>query len=256
MSLDFLSAVPEATGGEPGGAPIARSPMEPNARAAGARFEIRHGWNVTINYGRTPAASEAEGAAARRACGWADVSHLTKLELQGPVRELADLVRDCAEGAEPELGSAARGLNAWWCPLTPNRVLVVGEPGAVAPLPARLTESGPDVRIVDVTTTLAALTLVGPLAREVFARFSALDLRPQSTPVGGVRPGSIARQPGIVICEAEERYLLMFGWATGEYVWSVVADAGHHLGGRAIGLEMLGELDGPGTGLVTEVSRA
>ena len=101
------------------------------------------------------------------------------------------------------------------------------------------------VNVVDVTTTFAALTLAGPLAREAFARFSAIDLRPQVTAVGALRPGSIARQPGVVICEAPDRYLLMFGWATGEYVWSVVADAGQHLGGRPIGVDSLAVLEGP-----------
>ena len=79
--------------------------------------------------------------------------------------------------------------------------------------------------MVDVTSVFASLTIAGPLARECFARFCALDLRPSVTPVGALRPGSIARQPGTLICEAEDRYLILFGWATAEYVWSVVADA-------------------------------
>jgi sarcosine oxidase gamma subunit len=88
------------------------------------------------------------------------------------------------------------------------------------------------------------MTLVGPLAREVFARFCALDLRPAVTPVRALRPGSIGRQPGILVCEAEDRYLFLFGWAIGEYMWSVVADAGGHLGGRPIGVDALSELGG------------
>jgi sarcosine oxidase gamma subunit len=108
--------------------------------------------------------------------------------------------------------------------------------------------------MVDVTSNFAALTIVGPLAREVFARFSAIDLRPQITPVAALRPGSVARQPAIVICEAEDRYLYLFGWATGEYVWSAVADAGHHLGGRPIGADDLAALPGPAA--VHEASRA
>jgi sarcosine oxidase gamma subunit len=94
-----------------------------------------------------------------------------------------------------------------------------------------------------VTSNFASLTLTGPLARETFARFCALDLRPAVAPVGALRPGSIGRQPGILIREAEDRYLFLFGWATGEYMWSVVADAGEHLGGTAIGVDALGALD-------------
>ena len=84
--------------------------------------------------------------------------------------------------------------------------------------------SGPSV--VDVTTTFAALTLAGPLAREVFARFCALDLRPSRDAGRGAAPGLDRPPAGLVIREAEERYLFLFGWATGEYMWSVVADAG------------------------------
>ena len=67
--------------------------------------------------------------------------------------------------------------------------------------------------------------VVGPLAREVFARFTAIDLRPQVTPVHGFRPGSVARTPGVVVCEGEDRFLMLFGAALGAYVWTVVADA-------------------------------
>ena len=255
MNLDFLAPGGEATGG--GEPPIARSPMEGQAAAAGARFAVRDGWNLAVNYGITSTESEAEGKAARWTCGWADVSHLAKLELQGSRSDLGALLSTCADGAGLEFGTATRAADAWWCPLTPTRTLVIGEPAALASLGPRLAESGPSMSLVDVTTTLAALTLAGPLAREVFARFSAIDLRPRITPVGALRPGSIARQPGILICEAVDRYLFMFGWATAEYMWSVVADAGGHLGGRPIGLEMLAELGGAGGDRsTTEVARA
>ena len=44
---------------------VARSPMERQARAAGARFEVRDGWNVAVSY---PGES-------RDAVGFADASH-------------------------------------------------------------------------------------------------------------------------------------------------------------------------------------
>jgi glycine cleavage system aminomethyltransferase T len=202
-TLDFLSPVAADV--------LARSPMEALAVDAGARLEARDGWNVAVSY---PAASFGESVS------WCDTSHLSKLQLQGSFDQSLPF------------GTAVRRDGAWWCRLTEERALVVG---------AR-PEVPSDLEAVDVTSVFASLTIAGPLARECFARFCALDLRPSVTPVGALRPGSIARQPGTLICEAEDRYLILFGWATAEYVWSVVSDAAGHLGGGPVGIDQLSEL--------------
>ncbi len=192
-ALAFLSPA-AADGGA-----IARSPMERMAKAAGARFELRDGWNVAVGY---------EGARSD-AVVWADVSHLRKWEVD--------------VGAE--LGTARREGDAWWCGLTRDRALVLGGPAPEGAL--------------DVTCNYAALTIVGPQASETIARFCALDLRPQVAPPHSFRPGSIARQPGMLLVEAENRFLLLFGWAIGEYMWSVVADAAKPFGGGPVGIEVI-----------------
>jgi glycine cleavage system aminomethyltransferase T len=193
--------------------------MESQGRAAGGRFELRDGWNVAVEY--TGSADAAGGTV-----GWADVSHLTKLELQGESDAL-----DAAAATQLPFGAAVRRDDAWWCRLTQTRALVVGG------RPALSDAAG--VEVVDVTSSFAALTLVGPLARETFARFCAIDLRPRLAPLRALRPGSVGRQPAIVIREGEQRFLFLFGWATSEYMWSVVADAGGHLGGRPLGVDQL-----------------
>ena len=133
--------------------------------------------------------------------------------------------------------------------MTRTRALVICDPGRLAALRERLLEgtatANEPASIVEVTTIYAALTLVGPLAREVFARFSAIDLRPQVSPVAALRPGSIGRQPGIVVHEARDRYLLLFGWAIAEYMWATVEDAALHLGGRPVGVDALAPLEEP-----------
>jgi glycine cleavage system aminomethyltransferase T len=212
MNLDFLRPAADEA--------VAHSPMERPARDAGARFEVRDGWNVAVEFGAGGAGSAGNGDTV----GWADVSHLAKVELQGSSDTIQEL----------PFGTAVRRDDAWWCRLTQTRAVVIGK---------RPEFSGTDdLDVLDVTCNFAALTLVGPLARETFARFCALDLRPKVTPVNALRPGSIARQPGIVIREDEERYLFLFGWATGEYMWSVVADAGTHLGGGPVGVDALREV--------------
>jgi heterotetrameric sarcosine oxidase gamma subunit len=206
-------------------------------------FEIRDGWNVAVGYG---AGAEQEAEACRRSAGWADVSALGKFEIQAPAERLEAIAEEC--GARLELGEAVRAGEAWWCRLTTGRALIICETTAVPALRERLTTvaaASEGTSLTDVTTTFAAMVIVGPLAREVFARFSALDLRPSRTPVGALRPGSIGRQPGLLVREAQERYLFTFGWATGEYVWSIVADAAQHLGGAPIGADALALLTGP-----------
>jgi hypothetical protein len=49
----------------------------------------------------------------------------------------------------------------------------------------------------------------------------------------------VARTPAFVLREAEERYLVLFGAALGEYMWTVLADAAEHLGGAPLGADAL-----------------
>jgi heterotetrameric sarcosine oxidase gamma subunit len=240
VSFEFLA--PDAAVSDDRFAPVARTPMERVARAAGARFETRDGWRVATGY----SSLEQEREACRRAAGWADVSHLGKLELHASAADLPAIVAEAAGGATLELGTATRAGDAWWLPLTPERALVVCEAAATAGLRERLEAAAASaartVTIVDATCKYAALTLVGPLAREVFARFSAIDLRPRVLPVAGFRPGSIARSPGLLVREGQDRFLLLAGWALGQYLWEIVADAGEHLGGTPVGLDALAEI--------------
>jgi heterotetrameric sarcosine oxidase gamma subunit len=241
MSLEFLA--PDAANGAERYAPVARTPMERAARAAGARFETRDGWSLAVGY----ASVEQEREACRRAAGWADVSHLAKLELHATAADdLSAVVAQAAGGAALELGSATRAADAWWLPLTAERALVVGEPGAVGALRERLDEAAAATSrtfsVIDATCKYGALTLVGPLAREVLARFTAIDVRPAALPVGGFRPGSIARTPGMLVREGEDRFLFLFGWALGAYVWETVSDAGTHLGAAPVGIDVLEEV--------------
>ena len=113
------------------------------------------------------------------------------------------------------------------------------EPADTAALLERLEATF--ATVVDLTSALAALTIAGPLAPEVFARFTAIDLRPGSTPVEGFRPGSVGRTPGAILREGEQSWLMLFGSALGSYMWTVVADAAENLGGGPVGVDALTE---------------
>jgi heterotetrameric sarcosine oxidase gamma subunit len=206
VTFAFLSPSPDA---------LARSPMERQARAAGAQLERRDGWNVAVRF---------DGEDGRLSTvGFADLSHLGKLEVQGDV------------------AGATRAGADWWCQYTAERAIALGDVAAVR---ERLSGDA-DVRVLDVTTVFGALAIEGPLARELFARFTALDLRDAVTPVGAFRPGSVARTPGAVLRQSEQRWLMLFGSALGQYMWTVVADAAASLGGGPVGVDALGPVAVP-----------
>jgi heterotetrameric sarcosine oxidase gamma subunit len=220
-SLAFLS---------PGPGAVAKSPMEPGAAAADAVFEERDGWRVAVSFPN----EDTHGSTV----GFADVSHLGKIEIQGDVAAMT--------GRHLELGKATLAAGVWWCPYSPTRALVLCASGQTAALRDHLTALVADANgfgsVIDVTSAHGAMTVLGPLAREVFARFTAIDLRPQITPVHAFRPGSVARTGGAILCEAPDRYLMLFGAALGQYVWTVVDDAARHLGGGPIGVDALPDL--------------
>jgi hypothetical protein len=82
--------------------------------------------------------------------------------------------------------------------------------------------------------------VVGPLAREAFARATALDMRPARFAERGFAPVSVARTPGMVLREQGDRFLHLFGSGYAQYNWTVFVDAAQGLGGRAVGLDALG----------------
>jgi len=239
VSLAFLT--PDAA---PARDVRARSPMERLAVEAGARLLDIEGWNVPIAYGEPT----VERARLTQSVGFADRSSLAKLEIHAEPAALARIVARASDGLALEPGLAGRARagpspETWWCPVTPARVLVLGEPGAAPAVRAAVARALEDahgtVSVVDVTCGLTALSLIGPGARELLARFCAIDVRPAATPRAGFRPGSVARTPGYVLVEEHDRLLVLVGWALGEYLWRVVADAAADLGGGPVGAEAL-----------------
>jgi len=231
VRLEFLS---------PSLGAFARSPMERPALAAGADLEVRDGWNVAVRFD----GEEAERERCQTSVGFADLSHLGKIELQSAADDQGAIA-----GEELELGRATRSSGGWWCPYTTERAMALCEPGLLAGLRERLEGAAAEhsglASVIDVSTAFGALVLQGPLARETFARFTALDLRDVATPPGAFRPGSVARTPGAILRESEDRWLMLFGAALGQYVWTVVADAAGNLGGGPVGVNALESASAP-----------
>jgi glycine cleavage system aminomethyltransferase T len=236
MTWEFLA--PDAATPLNGSRPALRSPIEWEHRGEGARLTERAGWRVVAGYG----AIEREAAACRGTVGVADLSFLGKLELQGDPAVVASIAASLAGGAALELGHAALHDEVWWCPITAGRVLAVTPPEATARLRHELevAASGESfASVCELTSAFGSNAVVGPLAREAFARSTALDLRPDRFPERAFAPVSVARTAGMVLRQDGDRYLHLFGAGFAHYTWTVFIDAAQHLGGRAVGTEAL-----------------
>ncbi|WCB94900.1 hypothetical protein DSM104299_03640 [Baekduia alba] len=216
MTYEFLRAAVAD------GAPPAESPIAAVAQRSGARLEVRDGWRVPVAF----AEAVEERRAAAETVAFADASALAKVELRAPAAMLATLAGGLT------LGTATAHDGAWWCPITPTRALVLG------PEPDPTAIEG--AHAVDVTSQYCGLRIEGPLTQQLMARFCALDLRPVAAPPTALRPGSVARTPGLVLVEGPNRLLVLVGAALAEHLWTVVSDAANGLGGRPVGVDTLG----------------
>lgn len=165
-------------------------------------------------------ATTAAGAVFVERDGWRVAARFDTLEAEAAVVSTTVGWADMSHIRKTEVGSDDME-HAFW--ISKDRALVLG-----------VEADG-----LDITTQLAAVAVAGPLARELIARFCALDLRAHLAPPGTFLPGSIARTPGYVLVQEPDRFLLLFGAALALYVWAVVSDAGDHLGGKPVGAVVL-----------------
>jgi glycine cleavage system aminomethyltransferase T len=236
MSYEFLA--PDQVQPANGKTPLQRSPIEWAHLDAGASLTERAGWSVVSDYG----APDKEQAACRTTVGVADLSCLGKFELQADQATTASIVSALAGGATLELGMAAGHESVWWCPVTAERVVVISAPERTAEVRTALEEQVSQAQFASVTELTSALgsnSIIGPMAREAFARATALDMRPASFPERGFAPVSVARTPGMVLREEGDRFLHLFGSGYAQYNWTVFVDAAQGLGGRAVGMDAL-----------------
>jgi glycine cleavage system aminomethyltransferase T len=234
-SFEFLA--PDAATEHAGELPLARSPIEWTHRERGAGIRERDGWRVVASYGSV----EREARACRTTVGVADVSQLGKIELQGPPDAIGELVAGIA-GERLTLGEATLADGVWCCPMTAGRVLCVTEPEATARVRGEIeAAAGGDafVAVNELTCALGSNAVVGPLAREAFARATALDMRPERFGERAFAPVSVARTAGLVLRTEGDHFLHLFGAGYAQYVWTVFVDAAEHLGGCAVGEDAL-----------------
>ena len=236
MSFEFLA--PDAAQPLNGSRPALRSPIEWTLRDQGAKFTERAGWRMATDYGNPG----AELVACRDSVGVGDLSFLGKLELQAEPGVASAIVAELTGGGALAPGRAKLHEEVWWCPMTMGRVLALTPPERTAEVLDRLeaaASAASFASVIEMTTAYGSNALIGPLARETFARTMALDLRTDRFAEGDFAPVSVARTPGMVLRQGPDLYLHLFGAGFAHYIWTVFVDAARHLGGRAIGATAL-----------------
>jgi glycine cleavage system aminomethyltransferase T len=176
-------------------------------RRAGATFIEHRSWELPAFF--SSAAQEA--AEVRNSVGLADLSHVSKFDLQ----------------TEPP-------HDGWW--LGANHYWMIAEP----PL-------DPPSGSIDISSVYTSLCLAGPRSRDVLHKVTSLDISDVALPnLRGVQ-GMLADTHAVVLHEdigSIAAFHLLVSREYGESVWETIVDAGHEFHLCPFGLTALESLLG------------
>lgn len=193
---------------------IARSSLLDSQIRAGARVELQDGWQVAVRFPREPAIG---GNAL------VDLSHRGTFEINGPATASA-IQSLCSSDLALRKIHRGSGFEAYR--LTPTRSIVFGRnPGGEA---------------IDVTGGWASLALVGPNARDILQKITAVDVRDVTFPILGCCQGPIFGV-NTLFGHFEKHYELHVCSDSIEFLQEVLLDGGGEFGLQMAGSQFLGD---------------
>ncbi len=210
------------------------SPMEAVLARAGAVLVDHGGDIIASDFG----SSAGELALCERAVGIADRADLGVLALSGHPGTLAHVVqRMIGRPLGPRM--AVRTPSAWWCPAG-EEVLVLCEPSRRTALAAELAQAtrlASGVCCRDATDEYAAVSVVGPRARQLLGTVARSDAGPEVD--GGCEQGELAGTPVLLLRESPTQYLLVMASTDEPGEWQALLEAGRPLGVGYVGRDAL-----------------
>ena len=225
--------------------PPAISAMHYRHLELGAEMTEHEGWTLPARY----ADSVEEEGRARQAVGITDISPSGKIRLQGESVEQA-LQETFPAYLSTSVGSAFVTSDdsggAVVARLADDDSLIITSPADVGHILESLKLEG-CAHPVNVTSTLAAVRIIGPNAPAVFAGVTDLDLAPPYFPNLSCAQAMIAEIHGTVIrrdIKGLLTYDVYFGRDYGDHMWESLIDAGERHGLMPFGLEALRALGG------------
>lgn len=210
----------------------------------GATMVEEAGWQRPRSYG-DPA---GEATKARAAVGLLDLSPLGKISVKGTaLRATLEAAwpgstagADARRAVRPGQGGPLIGG------LSEQEVLVLTAPvdreatlDRLEQCAAATTTATVDAQVVDVTSGLAGLRVVGPRARDLLRLCTALDVRETQFPNQALAETSLARVHALVVRDdlgGLSAFSIFFDRDYAEFVWDWLFHAGHDLGIVPLGL--------------------
>lgn len=194
---------------------------------------------VAVHYG----SAAGELAACLEGVGLGDRSQMLKLALHGRADRLQQLTARMT-GVPLAPGGTARAWGGWWCAPSPERVIVLVDPGPGLRLRARLTAAlgggaGQGVSVHDRSDTWAALAVVGRRAGRMLADLGVYGEHGDARRAAPVSCRAVAGVPVLWLLESDRQAIAVMAAADAGAVWQAIARAGRALGLCAVGREAL-----------------
>ena len=204
---------------------------------AGAIRGDHDGRPVALHYGS--AAGELAACVSR--VGLGDRSELGKLALVGSHETLRQVVSHLTGMALAPGGVLCTGT-VWWCAPTPERVLVLTEPGDGDRLQSRIRRLGvrhPDLRIRDLSHAWSAIAIVGRQAGDVLARLGVYGATGDPRSVAPASSLRVAGSEATWLLQSDHRALALMGHRDAPAVWHALHAAGRPFGICAVGQQAI-----------------
>jgi len=198
-------------------------------------------------------AMQQEALAVRKNAGLIDASTLGKIEVMGPDAK-AFLERVYTGKFGQKVGSTRLALlldetgvmvdDGLCGRLDENTFYLSSSSGNAASvyreLQRQLQISGLQVTLANVTGAMAAMTIAGPVARNILGPLTDIDISEAGMPVGAIRQGKVVGIDARIIrvgFVADDAFEIHVPSTAGLYVWETIIDAGTPVGLRPFGTD-------------------
>jgi len=216
------------------------SPFHHKQAILGAKFTVdKFGWARAEQF--TNATDEKKTA--EQGVGIADLSHLTKLSLNGPglSQVISERYSHSTSDVRGQVLTGGHGVHKdAWCAIfgIDEGILVCNESLKEEVIKNLTANNASHFTTVDVSSVFAGCCFLGPMGRGILRKLTELNVNPEEFPNLSVAHTPIRHVPTIILRNdlgSMLAYQLYFERAYAEYFWDVVFTSGKELGVAPIG---------------------